>query len=63
MLPVIVFQCLVSDIIQVKHQVLRSDTTEVSSIFNLQMLFSVSSRPSAACVASWQSRAQQLVSV
>lgn len=31
MLPLIIFQYLVSDIIQAKHQVLRSCTTEVSA--------------------------------
>lgn len=39
MLPMIIFQYQVSDIIQAKNQVLRSDTLEVSSIFNLHMIF------------------------
>ena len=63
----IISQYLVSDIIRAKHQVLRSDTTEVRSIFNLDMISSVRSRPSAAFAANWHCGGrlglQQLVSV
>lgn len=42
----ILFQYLASAIIQAKDQVLRNNTTHVSNIFNLHMMFSVSSRSS-----------------
>lgn len=52
MLPMIIFPYLASAIIQAKHQVLRNGTTHVSKIFNLHMIFSVSSRSSAPSAAN-----------
>lgn len=52
MLPMIIFPYLASAIIQAKHQVLRNGTTHVCKIFNLHMIFSVSSRSSAPSAAN-----------
>lgn len=51
MLPMIFLQYLASATIQAKHQVLRNNATYVSNIFNLHMIFSVSSRSSVVSAA------------